>query len=185
MKKAALFGVIALTMGAIGYFVYPMVEVDLHEPKTQQAVDDEIPPQDENETLDEKLGDLLPGKWEGYSDVGKGIPAYFEFTREGMVSLYETDIDDSWIQMQEFKLVKGRIKTDDKNIDDILSWQQVLDYELVDLDAKLEDYTCMTLYPEGAQVGAVSPFNMVLCLNGMNKMKIDMLKHTFYLEKKN
>lgn len=185
MKQTFLGGIIIATIAITGYFVYPIVEKKLKDPEivTEENADNSMGNVDDSGSLDETLGEILPGRWEGINDVGTGWPVYFQFSLNGHVTMFEHDENKKWIQIQDYNLVKGRIETDKEDIDDILEWDQVLAYELYNSENDLESYSCMTLYPEGAQVGAVSPFNMILCLNDLNHMKITMLKHTFILEK--
>jgi len=144
---------------------------------------------------------LVVGKrLEGYSQQGKlKFPYYFVFSKNGNVKMYEKPFDnEDWALVQDFNITKGRVNTEDENIDDIIDWSDVLklntlgkledmgdeDSEGVEGIVALDDGIEVTLYAEGAQVGAESPFNMVMFVspNGQN-MTIDFLKHDIIIDK--
>lgn len=167
----------------------PTVEVD-DDPKNQefQALEDDF-----------TFENLVVGKrLEGYSQRGDyKFPYYFVFSKNGNVKMYEKPLEiEDWELVQDFNITKGRVNTKDESVDDIIDWSDVLKLntlgELEDdgegnnlesVDA-LDDGIDVTLYVEGAQVGAESPFNMVMSISPSGQtILIDFLKHDIIIDK--
>ena len=179
-------------------FLVGCTSVTADEPQVDmEELDGELDPLDgvdidEDENEDEGGNVLIDGsfrgyiigeRWEGYSDVGElKFPAYFVFSENGNVKMYEKPFDNQdWELVQDFNIVQGRVATDDENIDNIIDWSDVLDLPLITDHASLDMPFCVTLYLDGAQVGAVSPFNMVLCTQDLWDIGIDFLNHSYHL----
>jgi hypothetical protein len=174
------------------------------QPQNDVAVEvDNNPENQDFQSLEEDLTfeKLVIGKrLEGYSQRGDyKFPYYFVFSKNGNVKMYEKPFEiEDWELVQDFNVVKGRVNTEDENVDDIIDWSDVLKLNTI---GKLEDLSDensegiedivpvddgikVTLYAEGTQVGAESPFNMVLTIDpsGQN-MFIDFLKHKIVIDK--
>ncbi len=155
----------------------------------------------ENLEEDFTFENLVVGKrLEGYSQRGEyKFPYYFVFSKNGNVKMYEKPFEiEDWELVQDFNITKGRVNTEDENVDDIIDWSDVLKLntmgELEDLSdensegiediAPVDDGIKVTLYAEGAQVGAESPFNMVMSITPSGQtIFIDFLKHEIVIDK--
>ena len=160
----------------------PLDAIDIDE--TEEYEDEEYENEDGNVLIDGSFrGYIIGERWEGYSDVGElRWPAYFVFSENGNVKMYEKPFEnEDWTLVQDFNVTKGRVATNIEEIDDIIDWSDVLDLPLITDADSLETPFCVTLYPDGAQVGAVSPFNMVLCTEDLWQIRIEFLKHTYHL----
>lgn len=136
------------------------------------------------------VGENLPAgdrEWEGYHKLGnqKGkVPTRMSFSSNGNIKMYNkpTNIED-WELVKDFNVDRIRVITKDKNIDDIITFPKALNYCLFE-DTKEnadKDYPCFTLYPEGSPIMDNSPFNIKVCVDSFSSIRLDMLKHTFYL----
>ena len=163
----------------------------------------EVDDEEEFEALEEDFTfeNLVVGKrLEGYSQRGDyKFPYYFVFSKNGNVKMYEKPLEiEDWELVQDFNITKGRVNTKDENVDDIIDWSDVLklntmgeledfsdgDSEGIEDIAPVDDGIDVTLYVEGAQVGAESPFNMVMSISPSgDTILIDFLKHDIVIDK--
>ena len=202
-KKTISFLKYVLLLSAALFFLVGCDSATANEPKLDiDELDGEINPPDdidvpeheefEDEEENENNNILLDGsfrgyiigeRWEGYSNVGElKFPAYFVFSENGNVKMYEKPFDnEDWTLVQDFNITQGRIATSDESIDDIIDWSDILKLPLITNADSLNAQFCVTLYPDGAQVGAISPFNMVLCTQDLWQIQIEFLNHTYHL----
>ena len=152
---------------------------------SNDSIDQNMNDFDDNEdgiTIRTSFADLVVGRtWAGTAGVGPlDFPMYFTFGEDGNVKLYEKPLKiEDWELVQDFIVKKVRIPSEKEEVDDIIDYSELLRKDI--LGEFVGDY-CLTLYPEGGQVGEVSPFNLEMCLHGAaDRMTINFLKHTFEL----
>jgi len=140
---------------------------------------------DDNEdgiTLRSSFADLVVGRtWAGTAGVGPlDFPMYFTFGEDGNIKLYEKPLKtEDWELVQDFIVTKARIPSEKEDVDEIIDYSELLS---IDVLGRFVEGECLTLYPEGGQVGEVSPFNLEMCLHGaVESMTINFLKHSFEL----
>ena len=140
------------------------------------------PNEDGEIAINTSFMDLVIGRtWVGTAGVGPlDFPMYFTFGEDGNIKLYEKPLKvEDWELVQDFIVKKARIPSEKEEVDDIIDYSELLRKDI--LGEVLGDY-CLTLYPDGGQVGEVSPFNLEMCLHGaVDSMTIDFLKHSFEL----
>ena len=134
--------------------------------------------------IDTSFGKNVPDKkWEGYHKIGKlKIPTYITFSKDGTFKMYTQPIKtEGWQEVKNFKIEKIQIPSKDKNIDNIINYQNFLTTNI--LSDTLEPL-CFILYAEGTPIKPDSPFSMHLCFSRAFKhMQIKMLKQTFELDR--